>query len=131
MPADALQLSRASVERWNDGDMAGIYDLWADDIVVRPDPEFPEGVCFGRDAAQHFYESYREGMGLGHLAIQEEHNLGSVCLSRINHPVHSRSGIESAFAWSLIVTAREGKMIMIEFFIDHARALVALGLEPA
>jgi hypothetical protein len=31
----------------------------------------------------------------------------------------------------VIVTAREGKMIMIEFIIDHARALAALGLEPA
>jgi hypothetical protein len=88
MPADALQLNRAFVERWNDGDDAGVYDLWADDIVVRPDPEFPEGVCFGREAAQHFYESYREGMGSGHIEIQEEHDLGSVCLSRINHSVH-------------------------------------------
>ena len=111
--------------------MAGFYDLFADDIVVRPDPEFPEGVCFGREAAQHFTERYFEAMGLGHLEIQEEHDLGSVCLSRINQQVHSPSGIESAFAWSLIVTAREGKMIMIEFFIDHARALAALGLESA
>lgn len=131
MPADALQLSRAAVERWNDGDMPSIYDLWADNIVVRPDPEFPDDVCFGREAAQRFYESYREALGLGRLEIQEEHDLGSVCLSRINQPVHSPSGIESAFAWSLIVTAREGKMIMIEFFIDHTRALAALGLEPA
>jgi ketosteroid isomerase-like protein len=131
MPADALQLSRASTERWNDGDMDGIYDLWDDDIVVRPDPEFPEGVCFGREAAQRFWESYREAMGLGHLEIQEEHNLGSVCLSRIYQPVQSRGGVESTFEWSFIVTAREGKIIMVEFFIDHARALAALGPESA
>ena len=81
--------------------MDGIYDLWDDDIVVRPDPEFPEGVCFGREAAQRFWESYREAMGLGHLEIQEEHNLGSVCLSRIHQPVQSRGGVESAFEWSL------------------------------
>jgi hypothetical protein len=56
-------------------------------------------------------------------------DLGDRSLARNHQPVHSRSGIESEFAWSLILTCRNAKVILAEFFIDHAKALEALGLD--
>jgi hypothetical protein len=66
-------------------------------------------------------------MGTGQLEAQEEIHLDR-CLVRVLQRVHSRSGFDSAYAWSHIVTARKGKVVMIEFFIDADRGRAALGL---
>ena len=131
MTADTSRLARALIDKWNEGEMEAIYAVWDPDIVIRPDPDFPEGTCFGREAAQRFWESNREMMGGGRLIIEEEHDLGDRCLVRIRQPVHSRSGYEGAYSWSVIVTTRAQKVIMVEFFIDHDKALAALALDPA
>jgi hypothetical protein len=55
----------------------------------------------------------------------------SCSLARIRQPVHSRSGVDSEFAWTLITTCRNDKVILFEFFIDPAQALSALGLESS
>jgi len=39
-----------------------------------------------------------------------------------------RSGIEDEVAYTNIHTFREGKVVMLESFIDHQEALVAAGL---
>jgi hypothetical protein len=52
--ADALTLTRQMIERWNAGDFEGVFATWDPDIVVRPDPEYPEGTCFGAGSAQRF-----------------------------------------------------------------------------
>src|SRR5437763_654951 len=124
----ALALSRRMMERWNADDFEAVYSTWDPYLVVRPDPEYPEGPCFGVQSARRFWESQRESMGLGQLEAEEEHDLGDRCLVRVMQPVHSRSGFESAYAWSMIVTAREGKVIMVEFFIDANQGRAAVGL---
>jgi ketosteroid isomerase-like protein len=116
------------VERWNSGDFEAIWATFDPDIVIRPDPDWPEGVCLGTEAAQRFWLSQREAMGLGRLSIEAEHDLGAACVVRINQPVHSRSGFESAYSWSLVVTVRDGRAVMAEFFIDAERARRVLGL---
>jgi ketosteroid isomerase-like protein len=72
----------------------------------------------------------RESMGLGQLEAEEELDLcNNQCLVRVMQPVHSRSGFESAYDWSMIVTAREGRVVMVEFFIDADRGRAALRLD--
>ena len=98
---------------------------------MRLDPQHPDRVCFGKEAAKRFWEGQRETMGPGHLVIEEQHDLGDRSLARIRQPVHSRSGVDSEFAWTLITTCRNDKVILFEFFIDPAQALSALGLESS
>jgi ketosteroid isomerase-like protein len=129
VPLTAVQIQDLLVERWNSGDLDGIYELWDEHFVVRPDPNFPEQVCFGREAARQFWESQREIMGASQIVVEQKHDLGDRCLVRVYQPVHSRSGVESGYSWSWIITCRAGKAILAEFFIDHAQALEALGFD--
>jgi ketosteroid isomerase-like protein len=124
---EAIALTRQMIERWNADDFENVFATWDRDIVVRLDPEHPDRTCFGAESARRFWEGQRESMGLGQLQAEEELDLGNnQCLVRVTQPVHSRSGFESAYDWSMIVTAREGRVVMIEFFIDAERGRAAL-----
>jgi ketosteroid isomerase-like protein len=124
----ALELVRRMIEAYNAGDLDVVYRLWDPDIVVRPDPEFPEGAMFGQEAGRRFWESQIDAMGLVGVEVLDEHDLGRSCLTRVRQGVRSRSGIEGSWDWSIVVTASEGRIVMIEFFIDAGRARRAAGL---
>ena len=124
----ALELARAMADAWNAEDPEAIYRLWDPDIVVRPDPGFPEGVMHGEQAGRAFWQDTIDAMGLAGLEVLDELGLGRSALVRVRQGVHSASGIESAWEWSMIVTAREGKVIMVEFFIDEELARRTAGV---
>jgi hypothetical protein len=75
----AAELARHSVERWNAQDLDAVYATWDSEIVVRPDPYFPDsGELVGQAAAQRFWEDQREYMGTGVVEILEEHDRPAV-----------------------------------------------------
>ena len=131
MAGEALQLARKLVELWNRGDHDAIAELWDEYIVVRPDPDYPDGPMSGRDQARAFWDSQRETMGDRELSLLEEHDLGHQCLVRIHDPVNSRSGVKSEYEYSMILSVREGRVVLIEFFIDRDRGHRAIGLDPS
>jgi ketosteroid isomerase-like protein len=70
----------------------------------------------------------RDALGPDPLAVEEEHDLGDRALWRLKQTVSSPSGVQSAYSWSFLITARQGKVIMVEFFIDDAALLAELGI---
>jgi hypothetical protein len=62
------------------------------------------------------------------ITIEEERDLGDRAFWRVRQPGHSASGVESAYSSSWLVTARQGKVIMIEFSIDDAPLRADLGV---
>jgi ketosteroid isomerase-like protein len=68
-------------------------------------------------------------MGEGALMIEEEDALPGATLMRVHQDVRSRTGYEDAFEWSFAAHVREGRVVLIEFWIDRARARAAFGLE--
>jgi ketosteroid isomerase-like protein len=122
----APQLALHAVERWNVGDVEAVFADWDPEIVVRPDSNFPDtGELVGRHARK-FVEDNREFMGAGRLEVLEQRDLGVRCLLRIRQQVFAPSGVRSSYDWSVLMTGREGKVIAVEFFIDHDRALAAV-----
>ncbi len=130
MADDARTLTRLMVEHWNDGEYERIFGCFDPAIVVRPDPNYPEGPLFGSEAAREFWESFREMMGGGKLIIETDQGLGDRAYQRIHQAVHSPTGVESGWAWSWITTWRNGRLVLAEFFIDDAVARAAIGLAP-
>ena len=130
MIREAVELARSAVERWNADDLEAIYADWDPEIIMRPDPNFPEaGELFGVSAVRRFFEDQRKFMGPGRVEILEEHDLGERCLMRIRQNVEApASGVRSSYDWSLLSTAPAGKIIRIEFFIDREQALKAAGV---
>jgi ketosteroid isomerase-like protein len=130
---EAVELARSAVERWNAGDLDAVYAGWDPEIIVRPDSNFPDaGELHGVPAARRFWEDQREFMGAGRLEILEAHELAERCLLRIRQNVVApASGVRSSYDWSMLTTARAGKIIRIEFFIDREQALAAAGVPRA
>ncbi len=118
------------IEGWNDGRLEAVFATFDENIVVRTDPSWPERVWFGRDPAKRFWHSVREAMGPTRVSVEEEHDLGDRALWRIRQPVSSASGVQSTFSWSLLLAARAGRVIMVEFFIDDEALRAELGIGP-
>jgi ketosteroid isomerase-like protein len=91
-------------------------------------PELARADLVRRESAAGFWHSVRDALGPDPLAVEEEHDLGDRALWRLKQTVSSPSGVQSAYSWSFLITARQGKVIMVEFFIDDAALLAELGI---
>jgi ketosteroid isomerase-like protein len=81
------------------------------------------------DAAHGFFKDLAETLGPGEALIEDLIDAGDRIVSRFRVRVHGRrSDIEQETVLSTIHTFRRGKVIMIEFFLDHEEALEATGL---
>ena len=69
-------------------------------------------------------------MGTDDVRVQEIVDLGDRVLTRVHMTMHgSQSGVDGELSYSTLRTIRDGRIIVEEFFIDHAAALKAVGLE--
>ena len=127
----ALELTRRNVERWNAGEVEAMVAECDPDVVVRPDPglQVIEGIAHGQDAALRFFTAIRDNMGLGPMRILSEADFGTWCMMRTSQAIRSPSGIEYDWDWTVILTARQGRIVMIEFFVDDEAARQAVGLD--
>jgi ketosteroid isomerase-like protein len=123
------EIFRASHEAWNRGDFDAVFQDADPDIVVRPDPSWPEGVAHGTEAARALYEDIAQSWGPRETVLEELAETHDQVIARFRYPIHGgHSGVEGEFTFTMVATFREGKMILIETFFDHARALEAVGL---
>jgi ketosteroid isomerase-like protein len=98
-------------------------------ILVRADPRWPEQRIYGREAVIAWYPEVSEPGG-SDISIEEVTDLGDRVLVRLCwHMRGLRSGVEGEQRMSVISTFREGRVILEEFFLEHAQALKAVGLE--
>jgi hypothetical protein len=127
----ACELARLHIERWNASELEAVFATWDPDIVVRPDPYYPDSAeLVGVDAARSFWLDQARYSGTGRLEIIEEHDLGERCLMRIRQHVDvPASGVQSSYEWSFLTTALDSSVVRIEFFIERDRGLVAAGLQ--
>jgi ketosteroid isomerase-like protein len=127
----ASELARLFIDRWNAGDLEAVYASWDPQIIVRPDPYYPDsGELRGAAAARRFWEDQREFSGAGRLEILGERGLGDRHLMRVRQHVDApASGVHGAYEWSWIVTARQGRVVMVEFYIDRDAGLAAADLQ--
>jgi ketosteroid isomerase-like protein len=125
----ASELARLHDERWNASELEAVFATWDPDIVVRPDPYFPDSAELV-GVARRFWQDNARYSGTGRLEILEEHDLGDRSLIRIRQHVDApASGIQSSYEWSFLTTAREGRVVRIEFFIHRDRGMAAAGLQ--
>ena len=127
----ASEFARLHIERWNASELEAVFATRDPDIVVRPDPYYPDSAeLAGTRAARRFWLDQARYSGTGRLEIVEQHHLGDRCLMRIcQHVDAPASGIQSSYEWSFLTTARDGRVVQIEFFIERDRGLAAAGLQ--
>jgi ketosteroid isomerase-like protein len=129
MPEEKIEVLKALFSAWNAGDMDAVRDLYDPDTIVRSPEGWPErGPFVGRDAVMRQWEQQREGWNAEALeAISEFVNVGDRVAVRFVWHAAGR-GPEAALELTGVVTVREGRIVLQEFFWDHAEALEALGI---
>jgi ketosteroid isomerase-like protein len=121
------------VWRMNDAFRRGDWDAMAarldPDVLVRTDARWPEQRFYGREAVMAFYRGAWESLG-PEARIEDIVDLGDRMLIRACWSVRGhQSDVQGEMRYSELNTYREGRLVFSEFFLDHAEALKAVGLE--
>ena len=128
MSQQNVELVRKGAEDWNRGDMDAWFGLFDDDVVLRAAEGWPERDFRGKDAVRSFYEGFAETVGHD-TVIEDLIDAGDVVVTRCRaHVTGVKSGVEGDLQFTQVTTFRKGKVVLNEFFWDHAEALEAAGL---
>ena len=129
MSQENVEIVRATFEAWNAGDMSALRESCDPAIVVR----FAEGwrvgsePAMGRDAYMRWCEQLRETWDAQNIEPLSFSDGGDrVVVRLIWHG--AGHGPDLNLEVSSVNTLREGKVILLEYFWDHAEALETVGL---
>jgi ketosteroid isomerase-like protein len=128
MSQENVDLVRKAADDWNRGDMEAWFGLFDDDVVLRAAEGWPERDFRGKDAVRSFYKGFAETVGHD-TVIEDLIDAGDVVVTRCRaHVTGVKSGLEGDFQFTQVTTFRTDKVVLNEFFWDHAEALEAAGL---
>ena len=129
MSQENVDLVRKNNDAFRRGDWEVLGANMDPDVFARVDPNWPEQRIYGRDALVAFLQGVGESMGPD-IRIEEMMDLGDRVLVRFRwHARGTQSGVEGEQSVSEISTFREGRVVFIEYFLEHEEALKAVGLE--
>ena len=131
MSEQNLETSRRINDLWNAGDMDALRDLYHDDVVMRHPDGWPEsGPSVGRDAVFRQFERLRQDWRSDRLEVLERRAAGDCVVVRQRWRAQGRhSGVTSEMTISAVSRHREGKIVTLAFYWDHAEALAAAGIQ--
>jgi ketosteroid isomerase-like protein len=129
MSQENLETTKRGNDALNRGDWEGVADTMDAHVLLRPDPSWPEQPVYGREAVVAFIRGTQESGGAD-MRIEEIVDPGDRLLVHRRRIMRGdRSGIEGDVRYSEIATYREGRVILIELFLEREQALKAVGLE--
>jgi ketosteroid isomerase-like protein len=137
MSQENLELVRSAVEAIIAGERdAYVDDFFAEDVEVRPDlSRFPEPEPLrGREEFKRFLAEIDQGWTGGAILgeIEELFLVGDRVVVRAQWGGRGQaSGIDIRSSLSAIYDVRDGQIVKVEFFFDHAQALEAAGLSQS
>jgi len=130
MSRENVEIVRASFAPWNAGDMNAYQDLYDPHAVLRTPEGWPEpGPYFGREAVMRELEHMRSAWDTNSAEVISDfiHVGDRVAVRFILRGVGQ--GPRVAQEMTALFTVRNGKILALEAFWDHAEALGCLGLE--
>jgi ketosteroid isomerase-like protein len=124
-----VELARSLIDARRHGARKTMVTMLDRDVVVRSDPSWPEQEICGRDAVIGWWRSAWESLG-GEARVEEMKDLRDHVLLRVCWTMRgTHSGVVGDLRWSEVVTFRDGRVIFVEYFLEHEAALKAVGLE--
>jgi ketosteroid isomerase-like protein len=123
-----VEIWRSTVDAGRRGDWEFSAATFDPDILVRTDPRWPESCFFGREAVIRWLQGLADAAGADWTS-EEITDLGDRVLARERWNIHGQaSGVEGDQRSTTVVTFRAGRIILVEYFLDHDEALKAVGL---
>jgi ketosteroid isomerase-like protein len=129
MSRENAEVVREGIDAWNAGDMDRLRALYDPGVVMYHLEGWPEpGPSVGRDAVMRQWESQRETWNIDAVEpISEFIEAGDRVIVRYAWR-GTGSGPEMNMEFTGVLTVRKGKILVVEWFWDHAEALEAVGL---
>jgi ketosteroid isomerase-like protein len=128
MSQENVEMVRAAVKAWAAGDVRRFAETLDPDVVMRTVEDWPEaGPHFGLEAVFRFFEQLRDTWDTGEMEEVSLIDAGDRVIARFRWHGVGR-GPDASIDVTNIQTFRRGKVVMIEYFWNHADALEAMGL---
>jgi len=128
MSQENVEIAKAFFEAWNAGDMDAIRETYDPEVIFRTDEGWPEpGPFVGVEAVMRWLGQMRETWDSDEIETISLTDAGDRVVTRQRWRTVGR-GPEVNLEVTSVSTYRKGKVILVEFFWDHAEALEAVGL---
>ena len=130
MSRESVEILRAFYAAWNARDMDALRELHDPSAIAQAPSGWPEpGPEVGRDAVMRQFERLRSAWDADWTeTIGDFVDAGDRALVRfIWHAAGQVPGTDVEF--TQVATVRNGRIVLNEYFWDHAEALKAVGLE--
>jgi ketosteroid isomerase-like protein len=129
MSQENVEIVRAGYDLWNAGDMDALRGLFDPDASLRLPEGWPEpGPFIGRDAVMRQLDQQRETWDADALVpIADFIDAGDRVAVRFIWR-GTGHGPESNIELTGVYTVGDGRILAVEHFWDHAKALEAVGL---
>ncbi len=132
--ADDLEVITESFRLLNSDTYEEALELVDDEfeMVTTPDLASEPDVYRGREGARRWWESFLDVMEWVRLEVQGSHRVDDhrAILEFLIHTRGRASGIETDQRAVAIATARDGKLLRLQFFTELEPARAAAGLPP-
>ena len=129
MSQENLEVIRNYVKAWNAGNMEGVRELYDPDAVMEAMPDWPEqGPFVGRDAVIQELNQVRDAFDRDSVEfLSDPVAVGDRVIARTGWHGSGR-GPQSDMEWTTVSTIRDGRILKVQYFWDHAKARQAAGL---
>jgi ketosteroid isomerase-like protein len=129
MSEENVEVVRTYFRAWNAGDMEGVRELYDPDAVMEALPDWPEpGPFVGRDAVMRQLKEARGAFDSDSVEfLSDLVAVSDRVISRVGWR-GSGHGPQSDMEWTVVSTIRDGRILKVQYFWDHAEALEAAGL---
>ena len=132
MSRENVEVVQAAFEAWREGRMGSLRYMQDPDIIVRPPKGWPEpGPYVGREAAMRHLVQNREAFDSNTLELVSDFTdtADQVVVRFVWHG--AGHGPDADLEMTGVHTIRNGKVVGIEYFWDHAEALAAAEVHDA
>jgi ketosteroid isomerase-like protein len=121
---------RRAFEAWNEGGPEGVAQFWAEDVVYREGPGWPDaGVFEGRDAAVARMHSLIELIGPIEVRLDDLIEVGDGRFVAYVGMVGQGGDGPYTQSFAVVERVRDGLVAEVDYYLDRAQALRAVGLE--
>jgi ketosteroid isomerase-like protein len=122
-----LEVVRRLVECWNAGDTDGVLALCQDDVVQESGPDWPEqGEWRGKSGMREGIEQWRSAWETVEIELESLEGFGDRVVAHGTWSLRGlASGVGGTWPASAVVTLRDGKVQILQWFADHDGAVAA------
>ena len=130
MPQQDADTIRRAYEVWNESGPEALTDeFWADDVVYRESPGWPNsGVYEGRGAALARMRSLVDLLGPIEVSLDELIDVGDGRYVACTRMVGQGADAPYTQSFAVVHRLRDGLIVEADYYLDRAQALEAVGL---